>query len=168
MLLFKRIVLVSALLLVTQCSFRPLYSSYDGVAVEKLSHIKISNIEGRLGQVMRNSLLQKMMPGGEPDRPLYTLDVEMNFSNRDLGIAKDATTTRSEVTLTVLYKLRDNKSGKILLEGKEQESADYNMLTKSYYSNVVSQENTREGTVELMSDLIKLALASYLGDKESS
>ena len=110
---------------------------------------------------MRNALLQKISPGGEPERPRYTLDGD-EFHDRDLGVAKDATTTRSEITLTVDYKLRDNQSGKVVLKGKEQESADYNMLTHSYYSNVVSQDSTREGIIEMMSDLIKLGLASHL------
>lgn len=146
----------------SQCAFKPLYSSYEGEATELLAGIKVSNIEGRYGQLMRNALLNKLTPKGAPQKPLYILDIKMDFSERELGVAKDATATRSEVTLLVNYKLIDNKTGEVLYVGKEVESADHNVLTHSYYSNIVSEENTKEGTIELMSDLIKLSVSSYL------
>jgi LPS-assembly lipoprotein len=115
---------------------------------------------------MRNGLLQKITPQGQPNNPLYVLSVSMNFSDRDLGIAKDATATRSEVTLSVTYTLTDYKTGKTLYEGKEVESTDYNILTNSYYSNIVSKNNAQEGSIEFMSNLIKLSLASYLNSTQ--
>lgn len=164
--LFKKLACLSILLALCQCSsFQPLYSSYEGVAIERLSQIKISTIEGRLGQEMHNALLQKLTPSGVPEKPQYVLDLETSFVDRDLGVAKDATTTRNEITLTVRYTLRNAHSGETVLKGTEQESADYNMLTHSYYSNVVSKDSTREGLIEMVSDLIKLALASHLSQK---
>jgi len=166
MLSFKKIMLCAALLSLNGCTFRPLYGTYDNEASEHLASIKISNIEGRLGQTMRNGLLQKITPQGQPNNPLYVLSVSMNFSDRDLGIAKDATATRSEVTLSVTYTLTDYKTGKTLYEGKEVESTDYNILTNSYYSNIVSKNNAQEGSIEFMSNLIKLSLASYLNSTQ--
>ena len=154
------------ILLLTQCNFKSLYGTNDTIAFEHLRRIKISNIEGRLGQMMRNALVQKITPQGYPENPLYTLDITMNFSDRDLGIAKDATATRAEVTLSVTYVLKDYKTGKELYKGQEVESADYNILTHSYYSNIVSKQNTQEGTIEFMSNLIKLSLASYLSSTQ--
>ena len=169
MLLFKRLLCGFVLLMsLSHCAFKPLYSSYEGEAVGLLASVKVANIEGRYGQIMRNALLNKLTPQGIPQRPEYILEVNMDFSERELGVAKDATATRSEVTLLVNYKLIDHKTGKVLYTGREMESADHNVLTHSYYSNIVSEDNTKEGTIELMSDLIKLSLSSYLTSQETS
>ena len=153
-----------SLLLLSGCTFKPLYSSYEGQVTDRLSSIKISQIEGRLGQIMRNALLQKLTPLGNPKNPRYILDISITFSDRDLGVAKDATATRTEVVLSVHYTLKNAKTGKILHEATETESSDYNMLTTSYYSNIVSKTNAQEGTIELVSNLIKLGLSSYLSN----
>jgi LPS-assembly lipoprotein len=165
MLLFKRSIFgLFALFLLPNCSFKPLYSSYEGDVVEQLSSVKIAQIEGRLGQIMRNALLKGITPLGQPQKPKYILEVSMDFSDRDLGVAKDATTTRSEILLSVQYVLKDAKTGKILHRGREAESSDYNVLTSSYYSNIVSKNNAQEGTVEFIANLVKLSLSSYLNN----
>jgi LPS-assembly lipoprotein len=164
--LFKNVMVCVVLLSLNHCTFRPLYGTHDEESSEHLAYIKINNIEGRLGQVMRNVLLQKLTPQGQPSNPLYALSVSISFSDRDLGIAKDATATRSEVTLSVTYTLTDHKTGKVLYEGKEVESTDYNILTNSYYSNIVSKNNAQEGVIEFMANLIKLSLASYLNSPQ--
>jgi LPS-assembly lipoprotein len=164
MLWFKKSFLGLVFLFMSSCAFKPLYSSYEGDVVDRLASIKISQIEGRLGQVMRNALVQKLTPLGNPRDPHYILDVSLGFSDRDLGVAKDATTTRTEVILSVRYTLKDAKTGKILHQASETESADYNILTTSYYSNIVSKNNAQEGTVELVANLIKLSISSYLSN----
>ncbi len=166
--LFKRFFVLSGILLsLNQCTLRPLYATQKTESSEHLAYVKIANIEGRLGQIMRNSLLQKITPQGQPRNPLYILEVTLNFSDRDLGVAKDATATRSEVSLSANYTLKDYTTGKVLYTGKEVENTDYNILTSSYYSNIVSKNNAQEGVVEFMSNLIKLSLASYLNSTQN-
>lgn len=165
MLLFKRkFYSLIALFILSGCSFKPLYSSYEGEVVARLASIKINQIEGRLGQIMRNALLKGLTPFGEPKKPKYLLDVSLVFSDRDLGVAKDATATRSEVILSIQYVLKDAKTGRIIHKGSETESSDYNVLTTSYYSNIVAKNNAQEGSIDFMANLIKLSLSSYLSD----
>lgn len=167
MLLFNRT--FSALFLfltLTQCHIAPLYSTHkDKQSVAALSRIKISTIEGRMGQIMHNLLLKHLTPQGQPLKPLYTLDIDMTYVDRDLGVSKDATTTRSDVTLTAHYILRDFETGKVIFKGKEIESTDYNMLTDSYYSNIVSKKNAQAGVAEHVAKLIKLSLATFLSSQ---
>lgn len=164
MLLFRNSFLLVSVFLLGMCGFHPLCQKED--VVEKFSKIKIRPIEGKLGQTFRNILLEKLTPRGVPQSPEYILEVSLTTSDRDLGIAKDATTTRSEVTVVVSYTLKEARTGKVLHTGKESESSDYDVLTDSYYSNIVSKEDTREGLVALIADLVHLSLASYLSSEK--
>lgn len=167
---FKKLGIFCAFsLLLSQCTFHPLYKVEDrGAVFEDLSKIKINTIEGRLGQMMRNALLKRITPKGQVKESSYTLTVALSFSDRDLGIAKDATSTQSEVTLVATYVLKDCRTGEVLYQGKESESSDYDVLTTSYYSNLVSKENAKEGLVEWVANLIELSLADYFTSTKRS
>jgi LPS-assembly lipoprotein len=151
-----------SLLFLSQCTFHPLYKVGESEAgSDGMSKIKIDAIDGRLGQMMRNALLKRLTPKGQARDASYILEVILSFSDRDLGIAKDATSTQSEVTLVADYVLKDCRTGDVLYKGRETESSDYDVLTTSYYSNLVSKENAKEGLVEWVANLIQLSLAHY-------
>lgn len=144
------------------CGFRPLYSEQDDQTVERLALIRVGSIEGRMGQIMRNQLVQGLNPSGEPAHAAYDLTVTLGSSERDLGIGKDATTTRAETTVSAHYVLKDRKTGKVIFEGRESESTDYNLIVDSYYSNIVAKNNAQKGAVQSVASLIKLGLATRL------
>ncbi|MCW5774643.1 MAG: hypothetical protein KIT16_23565, partial [Rhodospirillaceae bacterium] len=70
-------VVIAAALALGGCGYRPLYGdrgTSDAVNVSgELARVKIAGIADRRGQILRNYLLDRMNPAGEPADPRYVL-----------------------------------------------------------------------------------------------
>lgn len=143
------------------CNFKPLYQSNSG-GVNGLKDIKVRIIADREGQILSNKLRHALTPYGQPRHPKYELAVHLSYTDRDLGISKDATTTRSQIVLDTSYSLKDFRTGKIVYKDRLKSIADYNILKSSYYSNVVSEKSARKDLLNEVAESIKVSLASYL------
>lgn len=151
----------------TGCGFSPLYGP-QASGSQGLHSIKVRVIAEREGQILRNKLVHALTPYGQPRHPEYELDVTLDYGERDLGIAKDATTTRSQITLKATYILKDFRTGKVMYTDKVETMSDYNILKTSYYSNIVSEKTAREDLLNEVADSIKVALASFLEFQRSA
>ena len=124
-------------LFLSSCGFTPLYNQKsDGY----LGQVKVGTIEERSGQILRNILLESFSPFGE-ERPLYEINAQVNYSTRNLSVQKDATTTRAQAVVQFDFSLTHIGSGKVLFKGTESSVADYNILTSSPYSTLISKKD---------------------------
>lgn len=155
-------------MVLTACDFKPLYGGISSHKGKGLGAIKINVVSEREGQILRNKLLHLLTPSGHPRYPKYELRISMQYQDRDLGIARDATTTLSQIVINVGYQLVDFRSGKVLYRDTIKTAGDYNVLKSSYYSNVVSEKSAREGMLEEVAESIKVSIASYLDYQETS
>jgi hypothetical protein len=89
--------MIVALVLLAGCGFQPLYGTTvsGSGATEKLGQIRIDPIPDRIGQQIRNFLLDRLNPYGQPARPVFRLIVKPTVSSTDLGIERDETATRN-------------------------------------------------------------------------
>ena len=86
------------------CGFHPLYARRNA---ESLALIHIHPIEDRIGQILRNALIDRMTPHGLPAEPHYALSIKLNLSTQSLY-----TETLNSIVLIATYSLKDLKRNK--------------------------------------------------------
>ena len=74
---FFRPAVAAALISLAACGFRPLHAPGAGAEPEVLAGIEIAHIPDRLGQVVRNHLLDRLTPRGAPAAATYRLAVSL-------------------------------------------------------------------------------------------
>lgn len=129
----RRGLLLGACLTLGACTLRPLLhaKSDDGVRTE-LEAISITGLDGRLGQLVRNALLDDLNPDGTAVPSRYILEVELERSAQALGIQLDNVVTRFNLTLIARFQLLDSASGEMLYQSRVQRVASYNVSLQPY------------------------------------
>ncbi len=139
------------------CGFKPLYGSNSvarsGTAMQQFAQIEIPVLPDRIGQEMRNYLIDELHPGGAAADYKYRLNVGIREATINLGIQQNTTSTRGQVRITVDYYLIDQESGKTLLKETLRTSVGYDILINQF-SSVLSAEDAREqGLQQLAGDM---------------
>lgn len=158
-----------ALFAASGCGFRPLYGerSAASVSAPELAAIQIDTIPNREGQLVRNSLLDKMRPHGAAGRDLYRLSVSISVGRESFGIRTDETATRGSLTMTAGYTLTDIASGTQLMSGNSRAVSSYNILD-SDFATVISENDAIRRTAVDLSEEIKTRVAIFLSSRKAS
>jgi LPS-assembly lipoprotein len=153
-------------LLLTACGFTPMYGSLgDSDVKTALNNIQISNIPDHQGLQLRNNLIDRFYHDGRPADPVYFLDiVPIQESKTDLDLTKNATATRSQLTVSTTMKLSDKRTGQILLERGLTSSASYDILD-SRFTTRVSEDNAEQNALEDLARQIEQQIVLYLHRK---
>lgn len=161
--------LALALMAASGCGFRPLYGerSAASVTAPELAAIQIDTITNREGQLVRNSLLDKMQPRGAAAKPLYRLTVGVGVARESLGVRTDETATRGSLTMTASYSLIELANGKQVMSGNSRAVSSYNVLD-SDFANVISENDAIRRTAVDLSEEIKTRVAIYLSSRKAS
>ena len=143
--------LAAAVLLLAGCGFRPLYAERgDGSSTRlQLESIVIGPIPSRLGQILRNDLMDRLTPGGRPDVPRYRLDVELARFKEGLAIRKDEEITRSNLRLTATFTLNDLADGGTAFQGRSRSAASFNLVRSDFANLAAEQDAERRAAVEI-------------------
>lgn len=166
---FKLAAFAAALVLLAGCGFRPLYGKYaDGSStVAQLESIIIGPLPGRLGQVLRNNLLDRLTPRGQPGRPRYRLEVKLFRFKEGLAIKKDAEITRSNLRLTATFVLSDLSSGETALQGQTRSTASFN-LVRSDFANLIAEQDAERRVARDTSNQIMTRLSVFFSRQQAS
>ena len=148
--------------LLAGCGFRPLYGTTgeNRQVAAQLAQIRIQTMPDRTGQKLRNFLLDRLNPNGQPAQPLYYLQVTINVSRTDLGIERDETATRALLMMTANYQLIDRARKVVLVEGSTQSTNSFNIVASDFATLSAETDATERATREV-SDDIKTRLALY-------
>ena len=151
--------MVSCLMLLPGCAgYQPLYGSATPAA-QQLPLVQVNNIPNRLGQQLRNRLIDRFYGNGRPEAPEYTLDVALNQSIFKLGIEVDDSATRAELNVQAVYTLR-NSQGAAVLTGATTAVNYYNIL-RGQYATLTAEEDAYDRSVAQISDDITRRLSLY-------
>ncbi len=143
------------------CGFRPLMGSgTQGQAAGQKGRIQISLIEDRVGQKLRNELMQRINPRGTKVGAPWRLDVRVEDSSRDSGIQSNNTVTRKEVRLVATFVLMEVNTGRVLLTDTSRSNAAFN-VSATEFGTVVSGRAARDTAVTDIADDIQTRLALY-------
>ena len=157
-----RALLLIATLLLAACGFTPIYGKLGNGDVQKnLNNIEISSIPDHQGQQLRNNLIDRFYHDGRPSNPTYTLLVEPILESKtDLDLTKNASATRSQLTIATHMRLIDKSNNAILLECPINSSASYDILD-SRFTTRVSEDNAEQNALEDMARQIEQQIVLY-------
>ncbi len=164
----RKLVLAALLVLLAGCGFHPMHAT-DGKrspTVPELSDTKILLIADRSGQLVRNALLDRLTPKGEPEKPRYILRVTLNEGRQGLGILKDETASRANYLLSAGFVLYEAK-GKVLYSGSAGSQASFNILDE-HYASTASEKNARDRTAIDVAEAIYVQLSAYFSRLNST
>ncbi len=145
---------------VAACGFRPLHAPGGG-APEVLAGIEIAHIPDRLGQIVRNRLLDRLTPRGPSAAPAYKLTVSLHVSREALAITREVAATRFNVSLEADYVLSSTATGEAVSRGRARSVTAYNVVA-SDYANVVAERDAERRAAGEIADELKTRVAAFL------
>ncbi len=170
----KKITLFCLLpLLISACGFEPLYverksdetwyykGEFDTSISNEISQIKVEPIADRLGQLIRNDLLDSLTPKGIPANPKYRLEVyNIKKSVTEQAMRNDITATREKVRYTVNYRLLDAGNNKQLVKGNSIAYLGYDIMANPY-STTFAQKKVEKDAAKIIANDISLRMGAY-------
>jgi len=157
---------VAAAGLLAGCGFQPLHGSHKGSAghadniISDMALVEVAPIADRVGQMVRNQLLDLLHPGATADRPLFRLTVILTEGLEGLAIEQDDSATRYNLLLAAHFRLSNSRDGVELLKGTTRAIAAYNVV-RSDYANLISERDARKRTALSVAGKIQRLIAVY-------
>jgi LPS-assembly lipoprotein len=161
-----RALLVIALLTLSACGFRPLYEAGGSSAAMQshLSGIEVAPIADRLGQVMRNRLLERLNVGSAPE---YRLSVVLTQTTEGYGIRPDAAVTQEQLTLTATVIFAKLGEEELIFSEDMRARTSYDLVLSDFASVTQREDSARRLALEL-AERIHRRLALYFTRKEEA
>ena len=148
-------------LLLSGCGFRPLYGrrGTEPAALE-MAAVEIDQVRDRLDQNLRNDLIERLTPFGEPARPRYGLAIQTGQSSSALAIQSDSTITRYDITVSASFTLTERASGRILFRGNARAIGSYDAI-RSDFATLTAEKDSARRTVREVAEDIRAQLAAF-------
>ena len=154
------------------CGLQPLYAPSSSSknqnpsgSQEFLSKIRINLIPDRKGQLLRNNLIALLTPKGQPKKPLYVLNVSLDETTQALGILKDATFSRSQMTYKATFQLLEFSTKKPVFASSTFVVSNYNVITANEFATIISAGDAQDRSLVLLAEQISRELATYFFTK---
>ncbi|MDO8607501.1 MAG: LPS assembly lipoprotein LptE [Phaeospirillum sp.] len=169
----KALVLIAVLMLgPTGCGFGPMYAKgggdRTGISAD-LADIRIAPIKDRMGQKLRNALLQRITPQGEPGDYRYSLSVTLTESASDLGYRRDSFATLGNLTMSAGFSLQGDGVGILLGTAITVVSFDY---LGPRYASVATERDAEDRAITQLADDIRsqvaVAITRYKADPKNA
>ena len=150
-------------LTLTACGLQPLYSAgAKGPVAEMLSGVRVAQIEGQAGWLVRNALRDRLVAsqGGEGPGNRYRLDIKLEDTITGFGVRADDSVTRERRALRARYQLVDTGSGEIVLDATAGSDAGVDVVG-SEYATIAAEQSAQERLAQAVADQIVARLAVY-------
>ncbi|MFM2129264.1 MAG: hypothetical protein RL477_810 [Pseudomonadota bacterium] len=150
-----RAVVVAAICLsLAACGFQPLYGrNQASVTGADLDTIQLPVIPDREGQLLRNYLQEAFNPDGRRRETVYRLDVYLQRSNQNLGVRRDGTATRINLTLSATVILRTVADNKEVFRSNALSVVSYNNLEARFATVAAEQDAVRRAAQSLATSI---------------
>lgn len=144
------------------CGFQPIYgrSQASAPVAAELAGVRVGNIPDRLGQQLRNVLIDRITPSGQPGTPRYILDIKLTELVEGLASSTSGHATISRLSLTAAYVLRDAQNdGYVVANGSSRSLVSMRMLGPRYGS-VATERDAEERAISDLAEDIRSQLAA--------
>ena len=167
--LFRFMAAAAIVVVVGGCGFRPLYgkTSEDKNVPTDFSAVAVAPIPDRVGQELRNQLLDMLNPRGRPRNPAYTLKVSVEEIIRDLAIDSSGIATRANLRLDATYALVKDDTGQPVVKGEGLAVSSYN-LVKDDFSNLTAQNDARSRAAFHIARQIRARLGAFFAQQQNA
>ena len=155
------------------CGFEPLYvektsgddlwyynNKFDTDIVREMAQIKVEGATDRIGQLVKNELMDTLNPYGTPKKAKYFLKLEpVNSRITEQALRNDITATREKIKYTLAYSLWSKESGQ-LVDGKTFIYLSYDLLDNPYSTTMDKKKVEKDGAKILAND-VSLRIGAY-------
>jgi len=143
------------------CGLRPLYADGEqGAVVSSMRSVAVSPIEGRVGWLVRNALVESL-GGNTVSGAKYRLEIELDDDITSFGIRGDRAATRERRTLRARYQLVEAATGAVVLDATAGSDAGIDVVS-SEYATVAAEQSAAERLARLVADQITARVALFL------
>jgi LPS-assembly lipoprotein len=150
-------VLAAALVAGAGCGFKPLYGGGEqNPTVVELNRIEIGQIPDRVGQELRNNLIDRMSSDPSGALALYHLLVELNQRRSALAIQFDDSITRYNLTMTAYFSLSELATGEVIYENGARATGSYNVVDSDFATLVSEQDAVKRAVREIGEEVVTL------------
>ena len=164
----RTLVMILGLVTLGACGFHPLYAGGPNSARRlELSQISITPIASKVGVDLRNELINRITPEGEPMYPQYRLDLKLSEYREGLGIQKDTSVTRWNYQLVANYQLFDLGTGKLVTKGSASSMSSYSVVD-SQFATLTAENDAKENASVDLGDQLELRLALFFEQRARS
>ncbi len=156
----KKSIIIALTLLLAGCGFKPLYQAEGGnseMVLTKLASIDIAPIPERLGQIMRNRMLDLFGSASQPD---YSLSVSISNEIEGYGFRPDAAVTQEQVTMIAVITLNALSTGDIEFETTLRARTSYDVVL-SDFATYTQREDAKRRLVEELAEQLHRRLALH-------
>jgi LPS-assembly lipoprotein len=142
------------------CGLHPLYSGgASGTVATTLRTVQVGPIDGQIGWLMRNKLVDRLGEGGAGSSQ-YRLDVKLDDNITGFGIRGDRAVTRERRTLRARYQLVSLATGNVVLDATSGSDAGIDVVN-SEYATVAAEQTAAERLADVVADQIVARLGIY-------
>jgi LPS-assembly lipoprotein len=132
-----------------------------------MAQVEVAPIPDRVGQQVRNRLLDQLNPKGRAPRPRYRLEVDVAEEKVGLAVQSDDTVSRINLTLSARFTLHSVETRRPMLAGSTRTVAAYN-ITRSNYANLIAERDARGRAARILADEISTRLAVFFNQPRRS
>ena len=134
--------------MLTACGFRPLYeaSGSSSAMQAELASVEISPIADRLGQIMRNRLIDRLNISGTKK---YRLDVVIEQTSEGYGVRPDAATTQEQITMVAIARLVSLETDKVLFDERFRARSSFDIVLSDFATVTQREDTARRLALEL-------------------
>lgn len=148
----RRRLLVAGLLLLplAACNLRPLHGGPAGAALNRdLAAVEVERLDGRLGQTLRNYLIDELNPAGVGTPAVYRLEIQLDRAQNALAIQLDDVATRYDLSLAARFELKRKSDGKTAYRSAVRRLSSYNVRDEPFATLVAEQDAERRAAREI-------------------
>ncbi len=161
-----RLAVLMGAVLLSACGFEPLYDPASPGGGVDLSRVAVADIPERLGQQMRNRLVQNLT-GSSADYELRialrqeSLGFGLRGDDQITGAPGDAAATQEQLSLYADYQLVDLDTGTIVIDETLWAESSFDLVL-SDFAIVAQREDTAERLAFQLADRLEQRIAVYL------
>ena len=149
---------------VAGCGFKPMYGDNATAAspavMDRMGTIDIRPIPDRLGQVVRNELIDAITPQGPSGAAVYELALKVGEEREDVAIRQNASATRANYRMSARFELREIATDKVVLTGTTWAETAFDIVQQDYPTVIAQQDSQRKLAAELAEE-IKTRIAVF-------
>jgi len=143
-----RVFLFISVFFLSACGFKPLYEAGGSSAQmqAELAAIDVAPIHDRIGQVMRNRLLDRLNASAKQK---YQLSIILRQSTEGYGVRPDTATTQEQLTIVASVKLTALADDTLLFEEEMRARTSYDLVLSDFATLTQREDSARRLVLEL-------------------